>query len=138
MNNYIDYDYYTNVYSGKLIPQESFEKFATRASGEVRLRIHNRPIAEFEDEVKSSTCSVAEILYKQSKIKEKIDNIINGVEVQITSEKVGDYSRNMSNVSFEELKVMSSNDMVNNEINQELETNLLYTGLLYAGIDYVR
>lgn len=138
MNNYIDYDYYTNTYNGKLIPQESFNKFATRASNEVRIRIHNRPITDFENEVKSSTCSVAEILYKQSKLKEKIDNIINGIEIQITSEKVGDYSRNMSNVSIEELKEMASSDVVNNRINEELENSLLYTGLLYAGIKYVR
>ena len=64
MNSYIDYNDYTK-FGGNLIPQEKFDKFAKGASYEVRLRIQNRDISNFENEVKDATCSVADILYNQ-------------------------------------------------------------------------
>ena len=64
-NSYIDYDYYTNTFGGNLFPQENFNKFANGASYEIRLRIQNRDISNFESEVKNATCPVADILYNQ-------------------------------------------------------------------------
>ena len=36
MTNYIDYEYYSNTFGGSLIPEEEFEKMATKASNAVR------------------------------------------------------------------------------------------------------
>lgn len=137
MSNYIDMNYYYLTFGGDLIPQNSFNEFATRASNKVRNRIFNRDISSFENEVKNATCSVANILYNQYLNKNKIQNVINGTDKIITSEKVGDYSRNINNISINDLQVISSDESVEKEINQTIEDYLLFTGLLYAGIDYV-
>ncbi len=137
MNNYIDYDYYSNTFHGNVIPQEKFENFAIRASGRVRNRIFNRDISLFEKDVKNATCSVAEILYNQSLNKEKIVNITNGTVKVITSEKVGDYSRNISNPNISDLLQITSEEYINNLIEKEFENYLFYTGLLYSGVPYV-
>ena len=137
-NSYIDYDYYTNNFGGDLIPQENFNKFANGASYEIRLRIQNRDISNFEIKVKNATCSVADILYNQFTKKEKIKNIVSGAEKVITSEKVGDYSRNISAVTLNYLLSLSSDEEVAKEINKIVEQYLLFTGLLYGGIDCVR
>ena len=132
MSNYIDYDYYSNTFKGTLIPQKEFEMYATKASNEVRLRIMNRDISKHEIEVKKATCSVADILYNQYLIKQKIQDILLGTEKVISSEKVGDYSRNFSNVSVSELQ--KECDKTIDKINEELDQSLLFTGLLYTGI----
>lgn len=137
MNSYIDYNDYTK-FGGNLIPQEKFDKFAKGASYEVRLRIQNRDISNFENEVKDATCSVADILYNQFTEKEKIKNIVSGTEKVITSEKVGDYSRNISAITLNDLLSLSSNEETSKEINNIVEQYLLFTGLLYGGIDCVR
>ncbi len=138
MNSYINYDYYTETFKGTLIPQEKFERFAIRASNKVRNNILNRPIDDFETEVKNATCSIVDILYNQYLNQEKLKNIITGKEKVISSEKVGDWSRNISNVSIEDLKKLSSNEYNNELIETTLEDYLLVTGLLYLGVPYVR
>lgn len=118
-----------------MIPQETFEKYAKGASYEVRLRIHNKDISDYEDVVKECTCSVAEILYNQYLKKEKINNIIDGSENIVTSEKVGDYSRTISSVTLGELVTLSSEDEVSKEIDDVVIKQLLFTNLLYGGIN---
>lgn len=137
MNNYIDYDYYNETFKGDLIPQEEFEKYAMKASNKVRNRIMNKDISLFESEVKNVTCSVAEILYNQYLNQERLKNMANGTEKVIASEKVGDWSRNFSNVSIDDFKKLSSNEYTDSLIEEELEDYLLMTGLLYSGVPYV-
>lgn len=138
MNNYINYDYYKETFNGDIIPQEDFEKYAIKASSKVRNRIMNKDISLFESEVKNATCSVADILYNQYLTQERLKNIAIGTEKVISSEKVGDYSKNMSNISIDDLKKLSSNEYVDELIEKELEDYLYMTGLLYCGVAYVR
>ena len=137
MNSYIDYNYYSNTFKGKLISKEEFDNLAIRASNKVRNRIFDRDITLFENEVKNATCSVAEILYSQNLNKEKLNNIINGKEKLFTSEKLGDVSRNIGNISINDLKEFISDDYVNNLVEKILYDCLFYTGLLYCGVPYV-
>ena len=137
MNSYIDYNYYSETFKGNSIPKEKFDNFAIKASSKVRNRIFNRDISQFENEVKNATCSVAEILFNQSENKERLKKLLNGTDKQISSEKVGDYSRNITNISLADLEKFSSDEYINNQIKEELENNLFYTGLLYTGIPYV-
>lgn len=137
MKNYIDSSYYYETFKGDLIPQEKFELYAMKASNKVRNRIFNRDINGYESEVKNATCLVAEILYNQSLQKEYINNLSLGIDKQVTSEKVGDYSRNISNLSISDLEHLSSNENVDKKINEELENCLYLTGLLYAGVKCV-
>ncbi len=135
MSNYISFDYYINTYNGNLIPQQEFNKYATKASNKVRNRIlNNNNIDMFEIQVKNATCSVADILYNQFLNKERLKNISNGSEVIISSEKVGDYSRNISNISISDLEKLCSDEYINNLIENELEDYLFFTGLLYSGV----
>lgn len=137
MSNYIDYDYYINTFVGELIPDDKFEKYATLASNKVRNRILNKDITGFEIEIRNATCSVAEILYNQFLNKEKLNDILSGKEKIVTSEKVGDYSRNISNVSIEDLRKLISTENVDNEIENTIQDYLLLTGLLYSGIGVI-
>lgn len=98
------------------------------------MRIQNRDISNFESEVKNATCSVADILYNQFTKKEKIKNIVSGAEKVITSEKVGDYSRNINAITLNDLLSLSSDEEIAKEINKIAEQYLLFTGLLYRGM----
>jgi hypothetical protein len=87
--------------------------------------------------MKNVTCSIAEILYNQFLNKKRLNNILNGSELIISSEKVGDYSRNINNASISDLEKLCSDEYVKNLIYEELEDYLLSTGLLYCGVPYV-
>lgn len=136
MTNYIDYEYYSLTFGGTLIPQTDFIKMSTQASMKVKNVITGKDISQFEDQVKTATCLVAECLYNQAQRKLKMNNVINGSDAIITSEKVGDYSRTLSNVSASELKALV--DGADDEINDILNECLLTTGLLYSGMVNVR
>lgn len=138
MNNYIDDNYYYNTFYGELILLEEIEKYVALANNEVRLRIFNRPVdkTKFEEIVKTTTCRVAEILYNQSLKEQRIENILNGTNQIVTSEKVGDYSRNLSAVSLADLK--ADYGSTSQKIDEEVEKSLLFTGLLYSGVIDVR
>ena len=134
--NYIDYTYYSQTFGGTLIPQTNFNKYATEASNKVRNAILNRDITGKETPVKTATCLVAECLYNQTLKKNKINNIVSGTDSIITSEKVGDYSRTLANVSASDLETLIEN--TSKEIDGILEDYLLMTGLLYNGVVNVR
>lgn len=138
MNNYIDDNYYYNTFYGELIPLEEIEKYVALANNEVRLRLFNRSVdkTKFEEIVKTTTCRVAEILYNQSLKEQRIENVLNGTNQIVTSEKVGDYSRNLSAVSLADLK--ADYGSTSQKIDEEVEKSLLFTGLLYSGVRDVR
>ena len=69
--------------------------------------------------------------------KEKLGDILSGKEKIITSEKIGDYSRNISNVSIDDLKKLISTENVDNEIENTIQDNLQLTGLLYCPIGVI-
>lgn len=135
--NYIDYNYYHSTYGGTLIPQEDFQKIATIASSKVRHLILNRDISEYESDVKNATCAVADIVFNQEKYKEKLNSVSLGSSKIISSEKVGDYSRNLVAPSLSELKSMASNEYTDGLIYNTLTEFLSHTGLLYRGMEIV-
>ena len=134
--SYIDYTYYSQTFGGTLIPQTNFNKIATEASNKVRNAIMNKDITGFETQVKTATCLVAECVYNQTLNKNKINNVISGTDTIITSEKVGDYSRTLSNVSTSDLETLIKG--TSKEIDDILNDYLLMTGLLYNGVVNVR
>lgn len=136
MSNYIEENDYYYTYGGKIIPPAEFKKYAIKASNEVKLRIFNKPITGYEEAIKSATCSVADILYSQSQKEQTLENIVNGTTQVVTSEKVGDYSKNYASTSASEL--LKSIENTSEKINEEIEKNLLFTGLLYSGVIDVR
>lgn len=136
MSNYIDYNYYSNTFKGTLIPQKEFEKYAIKASNEVRIRIMNKPITVFETQVQNVTCFIADILYNQYLKKQTLENLMNGTIQMVANEKVGDYSKSYSNVTASELSKEIEN--TTKLIDEEVQSALLFTGLLYSGVVDVR
>lgn len=124
MKNYADMDFYYEIYGGDVVPQTELEKWLTLASNRVRLNILGRDITGFEKQVGDATCSVADILYNQS-IKNK--SLLS--DGNISSEKVGDYSRTFTNTSTNEYK-----RTVDKQIKETLELYLACTDLMYRGL----
>ena len=137
MSNYVNSDYYFNSFKGEIIPQEKLENFTARASSIIKNHILNKDITFFENEIKNTACSIAEILYNQYLNKERLKSILTGTEKLITSEKVGDYSKNINNISTSDLEKFCSDEYIKNQIQSELEIQLMWTGLLYNGFPYV-
>ena len=136
MSNYINYTYYCKTYNGELISHEEFEKYAMKSSSIIRNRILNRDIKNYEEIVKNTTCQVADLLFNQNEFEERIKLVASGTEKVITSEKVGDYSRNISATTLTDLKNLSLD--TKKKIDEVIEENLFFTGLLYMGIRDVR
>lgn len=136
MSNYIDSTYYYSTYNGELIPHEELEKYVMKASSIIRNRILNRDIKNYEEIVKNTTCQVADLLFNQNEFEERIKSVASGTEKVITSEKVGDYSRNISATTLTDLKNLSLD--TKKKIDEVIEENLFFTGLLYMGISDVR
>ena len=136
VNQYADYTYYTGTFGGTLIPQTKFNKYAIKATLIINNRILGKDITGNESIIKHTCCEVAEILYNQDLSETKMKEVANGTQAVITSEKVGDYSRNFSSAGINELKQVVSD--ANTEINTVIDENLLLTGLLYSGVECVR
>lgn len=135
----VDYEYYTNTFKGGLVPQDKFDKLSQIAESEVMTSILGRDFTNFEKQVKTAICEIIEVFYNQELIKEKYMGTITGNEKIITSEKIGDYSRNYSSNSSKDLQelLVKSEQEATIEIGNILRKNLLLTGLLYCGIRYV-
>lgn len=136
MESIVDFEYYSNTYGGEKIPQSSFKRISIAATLEVKNRIMNKDYTNYEDEVKSVTCEVAEILYNQEMINNRINEAAAG-EGLIQSESLGDYSRSYSSGGIGELKSLADNADVQKQITQIIDKHLLYTGLVYRGIKNV-
>ena len=135
----VDYEYYINTFKGDLVPQDKFDKLSQIAESEVMTSILGRDFTNFEKQVKTAICEIIDVFYNQELIKEKYMGTITGSESVITSEKVGDYSRNFGNASSKDLQdiLKKEEQEANIKIGDILRRNLLLTGLLYCGIRYV-
>lgn len=135
----VDYNYYINTFKGSLVPEEKFDKYSQKAECEVMTSILGKDYTGFETKVKTAICEIIEVFYNQELIKEKYMGTIIGNEKIITSEKIGDYSRNYSSNSSKDLQELfsKSKQEATIEIGNILRKNLLLTGLLYCGIRYV-
>lgn len=81
MDRYVDYDFYTTVFKGSIIPELQFDKVALEATFYVNQNTFNR-IQKVNDIVKEATCAIAELFYKEKKQNDE----------QIASESVGPHS----------------------------------------------
>lgn len=132
----VDYEYYVETYEGDLVPEERFNYYSQKAEVKVLSRINNN-YNDYLDKVRSAICEVIDILYNQSKIKERINSTVSGDSQVLASEKVGDYSRSYSTTSISDLEKYSSDEYINSQIDEKLFDYLFKTGLLYRGIRVV-
>ena len=137
----VDYNYYTDTYQGTEVSEEDFEKLEVKASSHINNLIMNRDYTNwcgknYTEQVKLASCSIIEILVEKQLAKQKMKGIIEGTNKNITSEKVGDYSRNFDAVSYKDLREETTN--INNKIFEEASIYLWSTGLMNRGVCYVR
>lgn len=133
MTKYTNYGFYTETYKGNM-PEDKFDTLVIRASTEVCNAICNRDITGHENDVQMATCSVADVLYSIEQLENKKNTSI--ANKALKSESVGDYSRTYETYSAKEVEEQISNQ--NQKINEEIKKYLLWTGLLYRGVVYVR
>lgn len=137
----VNYDYYVNTYKGTEIKEEDFEKLEIRANNHVMNLIMNRDYTnwfgkDFTEQVKMAICSAIDILAKNEEKKKLINGIIDGTNKIVTSEKVGDYSRNFNSINYKDLKEDALN--ISQEIAESVSEYLWSTGLMNRGVCYVR
>lgn len=106
----IDYDYYSNIYRGNIIPAEDHVKYLRKAEIYVQSLIFGRDPGDRSESVKLAVCNVAELLY--------LDEARQG----ISAENVDGYS-----VSY-------AGSDVEKSIYDAAAVYLADSGLMYAGV----
>lgn len=131
---YVDYKYYTEQFFGNLIPENEFNKKALEASSKVNYyTVGNIDNNNIPIKVKNATCSIAELLYTQEKLKISITNQT-ADNKQIASETLGPRSITYLNNSSEISKQILSDSDLNIQIRNICHEYLDDTGLMYRGI----
>ena len=120
---YADYNFYTEVYKGSLIPDTAFAGIERAASAYVDYITHNRiPASDLPEsvmaKVKMAVCAVAETCYKQESDEDS---------TTVASESVGNHSK-----SFAVVK-RSFGDREREKLTKAKQY-LHGTGLLYGGL----
>ena len=89
--SYADFAYYSEVYSGSLIPQEKFQSLAEKASDRIDAatfgRLENGVPEEYEKNIKRCCCELAESIYSYSALSDG-----SAIAGTIASENIGKYS----------------------------------------------
>lgn len=130
MEPYVDYDYYENNFCGDIIPQEQFVKYAKLASSKIDYYTYHR-IRKIDDSIKNATCSIAELLFEQNKLKSQLLNQNNSN--QVASETLGPRSITYINNSQYQDKHLKSDEALNISIYQICKENI-NNELLYRGL----
>lgn len=105
----VDYNYYSKNYEGSSIPESSFQKTVLEASSKVNFYTSNR-INEtiLNDNIKNTTCEIAELIYSQYILKEKIISD----EKCKASETVGPHSVTyVNNKALQEKRILTSEEL---------------------------
>lgn len=133
MEPYCDYNYYTNVYKGKEVPDETeFIKISIEASIKIRERTFERAdntSGKSNEAIKLCTCFLIDKIKEYNEL-----NTISKKQSNVKSESLGKWSKTFENKSSKEL---------NNELLQEEKKIILQylanyednngTPLLYRG-----
>ena len=86
---YADYDFYTKVYKGSLIPETAYDGISRAAEAFINYITHNRIKVEelpewVQERVKMAVCAVADTCYKQESDEDS---------TTVSSESVGNHSK---------------------------------------------
>lgn len=111
MEPYVDIVYYINEFKGSIIPNNSFHKKAVEASRKVKY--FARDLVKTSDDVKYTTCLVAELLYNQEILKSKIN-----FNKEIASETLGPRSVTYTNNSQMQFNQILSDKELQKQIYQ--------------------
>ncbi|MGN1298250.1 MAG: hypothetical protein ACI4VH_07585 [Clostridia bacterium] len=132
---FIEYSDYKSEYKGILIPKDSFDSFAMKASSIVNYYTFDKIDKEnIEDyvliKVIFATCEIAELLYEQNQLKENQ----NDDKSTVASETVGPRSVSYVNKSNLQSQRILSKKELDKETYSICLKHLSRTGLMYRGI----
>ena len=124
---YADYAYYSGTFYGDLIPEESFDKYITRASDYVdRITMNRAATYTADDAVKKASCAVADQFFRIHSARASIAS----ADGELASETVGSHS-----VTYR--SGVETAAALEAQLNSIATGFLANTGLLYRGVPYV-
>lgn len=130
----VDYEYYQSAYEGSSIPESSFKKLAIKASEKINYYTQNRINKDnTTDIIRNTTCQIAELIFEQECLKEKIVNY-DETNKEIASETLGPRSISYVNKSSQQSNLIMSSDELEKEIYKICYQSLVHTGLMYRGV----
>lgn len=127
MAAYADYLYYSTVFMGTAIPPDDFPALAVKASAYIDYATMGRARKAREDDmeaVKMAACALAEVMRDAA----KLDAVAFDTDQQLSSESVGDWSKNYGTRSVSATDIQLADK-------RKRETVLMYlagTKLLHA------
>lgn len=132
----VDFINYQKDFYGELIPKEKFDKFKNLAIDKINRITNNRfSLLNIDEKYIKTICSVAEILYTNSFISEKIVSKISSSN-NIVSENVDGFSRTYEQTDINKLQSQKkSEEEINIEIIKIIDLYLYDTNILYSGLN---
>lgn len=132
LRDLVDIEYYNDKFEGSSIPNESsFVKYAREASSKINYYTCNRIVTENDitDLIRDTTCKIAELLFKQASLKEKVQDD----RKEIASETLGPRSVSYVNKSSQQFNLIMSEEELEKEVYKICYQSLVHTGLMYRG-----
>ncbi len=131
----VDYEYYKETYEGSSIPESSFKKMAIKASEKLNYYTQDR-ISEdnIADKIRNTTCEIAELLFEQESLKEKLINY-DETNKEVASETLGPRSISYVNKSSQQANLIKSKEELEKDIYKICYQSLVHTGLMYRGFN---
>lgn len=129
MKELTTYNYYGSEYLSTIIPSNLFKKYNMKATTLINYFTLNR-IKEADNDIQNACCEIAELLYQQENLYNKI---INDDGKQVASETVGPYSKSYVNNSGIQKERLLSKKELEKECYQICLKHLANTGLMYRG-----
>ena len=129
----VDYEYYKNTYEGSSIPESSFKKMVIKASEKVNYYTQDRINEDnIMDKIRNTTCEIAELLFEQESLKEKLINY-DETNKEVASETLGPRSISYVNKSSQQANLIKSKEELEKDIYKICYQSLVHTGLMYRG-----
>lgn len=133
---YTDFDFYTNTYFGDMIPEDSFEKFESKAADELDYitmnRIDDDMYSIYEVQINKAVCALAEVMYQiDNATKQANDKSMGGV---IQSRSSGGESVTFASIPTVISAVLTDNNAQQRLMFDTVRRYLSNSGLLYQGV----
>lgn len=129
----VDYEYYQKHYEGSSIPESSFKKTVIKASEKVNYYTQDRINEDnITDKIRNTTCEIAELLFEQESLKEKLINY-DETNKEVASETLGPRSVSYVNKSSQQANLIKSKEELEKEVYKICYQSLVHTGLMYRG-----
>lgn len=137
---YSDYSFYTAMFYGNLIPDDSYAKYSDKAYDKLNMITYDNITEEtmldesLAKKVKKAECAIAEMLYELDQINSASGVDASGKGKIVKSESAGSVSKSYDvSKSVVENTVTSIND-IDKSVYTVIKGYLYNTGLLYAGL----